>query len=428
VIVPKTFLQKLKQRFSGQFIRNVGWLGIAELINRVSRLGVTIVLARTFSAQDYGLMAILYTVMDFATVFTMKGGIGAKIIQTNKQDLDDICNTSYWLNWILCCSVFGLQCVSSFPIANFYKSNELIFPLCVAASIYLMFPLFMVQASLIERENRLKITALVNATQTLVSNALTIILLMFQMGIWAIVLPLLLTTPIRMILIWKNHSWRPSRNIQFSQWQAITSFGGNLLGIELLGRLKSNLDYLIIGSFLGVDALGLYYFGFNAGLAITLNIITMFSSAIFPYLCEVRSDFKQLWKRFWDSIKKSYTLILPLIILQVALAPFYVPVLFGHKWTAAIPIVIMICLSALPMSLGNATYYLLNAVDKSRITLYWNLINTIGFGVCLLYSVRLGIFWVAGFVLLYQLVTVPLFSAWGIRNVFGYQLSSVDKS
>jgi PST family polysaccharide transporter len=50
-------INKLKQQLSGQFIRNVGWLGGAELANRIFRLGTTITLARLLNPYDYGLVS-----------------------------------------------------------------------------------------------------------------------------------------------------------------------------------------------------------------------------------------------------------------------------------------------------------------------------------------------------------------------------------
>src|SRR4028118_918187 len=136
-------ISKFKQLLLNKFIRNAGWLGAAELANRIFRLGTTVTLARMFSPQDYGLMAVVYTVFDFATVFTLKGGIGAKIIQADEKDVKAICDTSYWLNWILCGSIFIILCITAFPIAQFYGNNDLILPLCTIALVYLMFPLFM---------------------------------------------------------------------------------------------------------------------------------------------------------------------------------------------------------------------------------------------------------------------------------------------
>jgi PST family polysaccharide transporter len=96
-----------------------------------------------------------------------------------------------------------------------------------------------------------------------------------------------------------------------------------------------------------------------------------------------------------------------------------VPIVFGQKWVTAIPILVLICLSALPLTLYNPSYQLLNAVGKTRITLYWGLIYTVFFVISLLIAVKWGIFWVAATVLICQGLAQPIFSVWAIRYVFG---------
>jgi PST family polysaccharide transporter len=411
-------INKLKQILSGQFIRNAGWLGGAELANRVFRLGTTVTLARMFSPQDYGLMAVVYTVFDFATVFTLRGGIGANIVQAEQEDVKTICDTSYWLNWILCGSVCIIQCLAAFPVAQLYRNNQLIWPLCSSALIYLMMPLYMVHGALIERESRLKITAIANATQSLLGNITTVILALLGMGIWAIVLPMVLTTPVLIVINWMNHPWRPPKIFKLEKYKEVISFGADLLGIELLGKLRGNIDYLIIGGFLKLEALGIYYFAFNAGLGISMSVINTFSSALFPYLCEVRSNLAQIKERYFSSLKKAYIIITPLILLQTFLAPVYVPIIFGQKWSSAIPVLMPICLSALTLQFGRATFLLLNAMGKTRLILYWNLIYTILFSIAILISVRWGIIYVAIAVLICQLFIAPVFNIWVIRRTF----------
>lgn len=421
------FINKLKQVLSGQLIRNVGWLGGAELVNRIFRLGTTVTLARMFSTIDYGLMAIIYTTFEFANVFTLRGGIGAKIIQADEQDVKKICDTSYWLNWILCGSIFFIQCIAAFPIAKFYGNQQLILPLCTSALIYLMMPFFIVHSALIERENRLKITALCNATQSLFSNIMTVILALLGMGIWAIVWSMVLTTPVWIIITWMNHDWRPSKVFNIDGWQEITKFGKNLLLVEFLNKLRGNLDYLVIGKFLGVEALGIYYFAFNAGLGISMNVINKFMSALFPYICAVREDYKEFKRRYFTSLKKISLLVIPIIILQSFLSPFYVPVIFGEKWMPAIPVLIMICLSVIPRIFGWASSLLLNALDKTHITLYFSIIFTTVFTVSILATVNSGIFFVALAVLISNLVTIPAFTIWTHRYVFNKVLCFNDK-
>ncbi len=415
-------INKLKQILSGQFIRNVGWLGGAELANRIFRLGTTVTLARMFSLQDYGLMAVVYTVFDFATVFTLRGGVGAKIIQADEQDLKSICNTSYWLNWLLCSSVFMIQCLAAFPVAQFYGNNQLILPLCTSALIYLMMPLFIVHCALIERENRLKITAIANATQSILTNTITVILALLGMGVWAIVLPMVLTTPVWIVITWKNHSWRPPKSFSLEKWQEITNFGKNLVLVEFLDKLRGNLDYLIIGKFLGVEALGIYYFAFNAGLGISMNVINTFMSALFPHICAVREDYEQFKERYFTSLKKMTFVVVPLILLQSLLSPFYVPLIFGQKWMPAIPVLIMICLSVIPRIFGWASSLLLNALDKTHINLYLNIIFTVIFAASILFSVKWGIFWVAVAVLSSHLLVLPGFTIWTHQYAFNKDL------
>lgn len=421
-------INKLKQILSGQFIQNVGWMGGAEFVNRIFRLATTVTLARTFTTEDYGLMAVIYTTFEFASVLTLRKGLGAKIIQADAEELAVISNTSYWLNWILCVSLFILQCLLAFPLAQFYDNSRLVLPICTVGVIYLMVPLYTVHNALIQRENRLKVTAMCQAIQSFFANAITVTLALLGMGVWAIVWPMVLTTPVWIIINWKYHPWRPPTTFTLERWKEVTSFGGNLLGVHLLDKLRYNLDYILIGKFLGMEALGLYYFAFNAGFGISRNVLSAFTSALFPYLCEVRTDLQQLKKRYFGSLKKTFAIIVTFIGLQSSLAHFYVPIVFGEKWVSAIPILILICLSVIPFSLSLFTNDLLNSVGKIKLTLYWNLAYTAAFAVALLISVQWGILSVALAVLLCQLVVSPIFFFWAIRYVFDRkQVSSIAK-
>ena len=124
-----TLVQKFRRRLSNPFVRNAGWLGSAELANRIFRLGTTVTLARLFTPADYGLLALLYAVQSFSEVLTAGVGIGAKIIQVDAEDLEATCNTAYWLNWIVCVAIFLLQCLAAFPIAWIYQDNRLVLPI-----------------------------------------------------------------------------------------------------------------------------------------------------------------------------------------------------------------------------------------------------------------------------------------------------------
>ena len=411
-------IAKIKQQLSNQFIRNIGWLGGAELVNRVFRLGATVVLARALTPQDYGLAAIVLTINEFTTVFTLRAGIGAKIVQADEQDVEVFCNTAYWLNWILCISLFLIQCIAAFPIAWLYNETKLILPLCVYSLVYLMLPVFAVHNALIDRANRLKITAISTAIQSMLNNILIPIFAFSGMGMWAIVLPGLLTTPVWIVVTHLNEPWRPKMSFTLKRWKEIVNFGKHVLGYELLEKIRGNIDYLLVGKFFSVEALGTYFFAFNAGLGISLNVINIMVWPLYPHLCAARRNSNEFKQKYFHSLKTISFLIVPLVLLQSSLAPFYVPIVFGEKWTTAVPILVLICLSAIPRPFGTAAALLLQSLDKAWINLRWSVMFTGIFIASIFIGMQWGILGVAASVLISHAVAMPIFTVWATRLVF----------
>ena len=399
------------------FVRNLGWLGVSGAVIRLTRLIATIILARFLSSDEYGLAAIVMTVNDLIRVF-VRTGIGTRLVQAKAEDIEQLAQSAYWLNWAISLGLFVLQCVAAFPLAWFYRDEKLIVPICVMSITLLLIPHGLVQSALIQRENRLKAIAKARMVQFSTDNILALIFAVAGFGMWAIILPKLIVSPIWVYIMMTNHPWRPKLKFTTAGWGDLIRFARSVLGVELLNNLRSNLDYLIVGRFLGIEALGIYYFAFNAGLGISFGIIVSIKAALLPHLCDARENLELFRQRYYSSMKIIASIIIPLVLLQSILAPFYVPIVFGEKWLDAIPILILICLSAIPRPFADSASQLLIAVDKPHIDLYWNVIFTVLFSISLL----IGVYWqsvgVAATVLIVHLICLPLFTIWTTQYVF----------
>ncbi|MGB8698409.1 MAG: oligosaccharide flippase family protein, partial [Thermosynechococcaceae cyanobacterium] len=351
-------------------------------------------------------------------VFT-RNGIIDKIVQVESEELADICQTAYGLNWIIAAALFLVQVASSFLIAQFYGNNALIIPICIIAATYLVYPLSLVQTALIRRENRLNIIALTTMYMVTADNILTGLFALLGWGMWAIVLPKLLVAPIHVFMGYKNHSWRMEGPLTLKNWQKISSFSGKILGIEMLTTFRENIDYLLIGRFLGVKALGIYYFAFNAGLGISLSVINAIRTSLYSDLCDVRSNGSYFRQRFFKSLRTIATIIIPLVILQSSLAPIYVPIVFGHQWIerGAIPILILICLSALSRPFADASSLMFRAFGFPGLELRWNLLFTAFLASAIGLGTHWGIQGAAIAVCATHLVLQPLYTVWSSRYV-----------
>ncbi len=406
-----------KQDDKSSFVRNLGWLGLSGGVNRVTRLVTTIILARFLTQYDYGLVAMILATNEFVKVFT-RNGVAVKLIQAKEEELEGLAQSAYWLNWIMFTGLFFIQCLAGFAIARIYQAPELVLPICAMGFGLLLLPHGLVQASLLKRENRFQIIALVQVLQISSDNILSLIFAIAGFGLWAVVLPKIIVAPIWVIMMLKNHQWRPKWQFNNQHWGELIRFGRSVLGVELLKTLRNNLDYLIVGKFLSIEALGIYYFAFNAGLGISVGITTSIRAAILPHLCDARDNLVEFKSRYYKSMKTIALIIVPMVLLQSLLAPIYVPIVFGQKWIPAIPILIMICLSAIPRPFADSASQLLVAVNKPDIDLKWNLVFTVLFTTALLVGVNWQSLGVAIAVLATHCILMPLFTIWVSKYVF----------
>lgn len=401
------------------FLKNLGWLGLSEAFVRITRLVTAVVLARVMDPLLFGLAALVLTVNELIRVFN-RNGIGAKIIQCSDSELNAITNTAYRLNFIFCVSLFLIQCSLAYPLANFYGAPELVPMLQVLSLTYLLMPFGMVQASLVQREQRLKTAALIDGGQVGIDNVITTILALVGFGAWAIVLPKFLTSPIWVFGYRRAYYWRPSGKFSsFQLWRDVVKFGRYYLTIELLKTARLNLDNMIIGRVLGIEALGLYYFARNAGLGFSLTLINAINSALYPNLCAVKDNRQELKTRFARNLKQIALIVVPLISLQAGLAFIYVPIVFGEQWLSAVPILTLLCLSALPRPLAESASALALATGRIDIDLKWNILFTAIFIVCVSAATTINLTAVAIVILSIYIISHPIYLAYVWHKIFG---------
>lgn len=403
-----SFLSRLIPK--DRFIRNMGWMGVGEVGIRVSRLLATVILARLLTPKDYGLAAIVLMTNEFVRVFT-RNGIGDKIVQADAEELSEVCQTAWTLNWVIGVSLCLVQIAASFVIGRVYNDSGLILPIILVSFSYLIYPLAMVQTALIRRENKLKFFSLTYLVSVVTDNLLTGLLALLGWGMWAIVLPKLLVAPVWVAMMLQFEPWRPARTFTLKRWSHVISFGSRILGVELLNTFRESVDYLLIGRMIGLQALGVYYFAFNAGLGLSISVISALSISLYSDFCDVRSVPAQLSQRFHKNLFTIAKVIVPLVFLQCSLAPFYVPIIFGQKWVddGAIPILILICISALSRPFAVAASMLFRAVGLPQTDLNWNIGFTIALTIAIVVGTNWGILGVAVAVASVHLTLQPIY-------------------
>ncbi len=346
------------------FIINMGWLALAQILGRIFRLLLSIVIARILMPESYGALAIILTVHELVSA-VIRRSTQTRIVNAKQQEVDDICVASSRLNWVLSIFAFLLQCLLGVLVANAYNDDALLLPVVALALSHLMLPFAMVQVSLNLRYGRLKIVALCEVLQAIFESLISLILLLLLFDIWSIIISKVVVVTIWIFVHRHYCSWR-STHYKTTEITSIFShvFSSSNYAIvtDILVVIKNNIDYLVIGYFFDLKTLGLYFFAYNAGLGISSTIIHSASNSLLPHLCNQSQQ--SLKKEFLYTCGWFLTIIIALVLLQISLVDIYIPLIFGERWVShgAIPIITVLLLSAIPRALIES----INQLMRSR--------------------------------------------------------------
>ncbi len=367
----------LRARAGERLVRNLGWYGLSELVVRLSRLVTTVILARMLFPQDFGIAAVALTCFELVRVLA-SNGVGQMIVRATPETLEAASATAWRTSFVTVTAMIVLQLTLASVISSLMSRPDVFAMLAVLALSYLALPLTEVSYWRILRSNRMKSIAGINAAQVLLDNALTAGLAIAGFGAWAVVLPKLLTTPLYVYLMWRAEPFSIPRAALVTPLSEVKAYALPVLGTEILAALRLHLDKVLVGGVLGVEALGVYTFAFNAGLGLSLTLSAALSASLYPHLAEAGLTRRALIDRF-DAAQKTTVLPISIIIaVQAVLALVYVPIIFGERWTFAAPMVAMICVSGIARPFFDATGQLLRASGETQRELIGATVFTTG--------------------------------------------------
>ncbi len=252
--------------------RGLGWKLLTVTIAQLSQSFVAILLAHLLLPQDFGLAGMALAFSGIATILTDLS-LGAALVQRRVLTERDR-STVFWTTaagGVLWCLVgIGISPL----VADFFREPK-VAPLFAAVSVGFLFTaLAQTQTALLTREMRFRSLQLRQIAATLVGAVVAVALALAGAGPWAIIAQLLCTYGISTVLLWTVSPWRPQFVFSRESFRTLGSFGVKSLLSKLLLYINLNGDNLLIGRFLGTEALGIYAVAYNVML-LPMSRVTM---------------------------------------------------------------------------------------------------------------------------------------------------------
>ncbi len=398
---------------SKHFMIDIGWLTGAQVSNKFFRLAATVFIARYLVPEQYGLLAIIWTVNEVILAI-IRRVTQTSIINCNAEELGQFSKQSFRINLTVVMVSALVQMILAFFMVSLYNEPTLFWYISFLALGHLFLPFAMTHAAINIRNGKFKLIALIDVSQAFVENLLTILLILVDFGVWSVLIPKVITVPI-WIYFHRVNTSLPVSNNQVTTSIQLVSASSKVIVTDCIIVVRNNIDYLLISMVMGLEAVGIYFFAYNAGLGIANSIMqsnanNMLSHLSRSNLCseEFRSTKRYVFRHL-------FSLIAVIVVCQSLLAPIYVPLVFGQSWIelGALPVIIILCLSALPRLIIEIYSQLFRAKNQLVSDLKMNLGLSIFVSVLVLIGAQ------------YDLITISIYLTLGL-SVFAATMVFID--
>jgi O-antigen/teichoic acid export membrane protein len=356
-------MQDLKERTIRGGAARLG----SQLVSLALRTGALVVLARLLGPKDFGLVGM---VTAFTGVLSWFRDFGLSAAAVQRPDITrDQHSTLFWIN-VLLGVLLALATMAAAPaIAAFYHEPRLFWVAAVLGTAFLFNAVGIQHSALLQRQMRFTAMAVISVVSLLVGTALAIGGAAVGYGYWALVASSVTTPLVASIGFWLATGWVPGMPRQWAGIRSMMHFGGTLTLNGIIAYIAFNADKVMIGRFLGVDALGIYGRGFQLVNIPTDNLNSAVGEVAFSALSRLQNDPARLRSYFLKGFSFVLGLTLPITIACALFADDFVLVLLGPNWHDSIEIVRLLAPTIAVMAVINPMGWLIYSLGLVRRSL-----------------------------------------------------------
>ena len=325
----------------------------------------TLILARLLAPDDFGLIGMVTALLVLADIFK-EFGISSAIIQTPTINHAQA-STLFWINAAISITISLIIASLAPVIASFYEEPRLEFIVISLASVFMISGLAVQHQALLRRQMQFKLLAIAEIGASVVSMLSAIIAAFLGLGYWALIISRFIRATIFTVSTWLICSWRPGQPSKNAQIGSMLKFGANFTGFRFTNYFSRNLDNILIGKYLGSQALGIYVLAYRLLLLPIQQINAPVASVAIPSLSMLQDKPIQYAKYYHYAILLITSVGMPIVSFLFVEVDNFVLLLMGEQWSESIIIFRLLAPAAFVQTFNVATgwiYMSLGRTDK----------------------------------------------------------------
>ncbi|MEL7598495.1 MAG: lipopolysaccharide biosynthesis protein [Proteiniphilum sp.] len=324
-------------------ITGILYTGISKYAGILISLIITAVLSRLLLPEDFGTVAVVMVIISFFSVFSDLG-IAPAVIQNKELDEHDVSNI---FSFTVCLSfvISLLFFLCSGVIASFYNSSVLI-NICRILSLSLLFnTLNIVPNALLYKDKKFKFLAKRNIVVQSLAGTIAIIAALSGSGIYSLLINPVISSISLFIITYRLYPQRFNLKFGFNSLKKILSFSLYQFFFNLINFFSRSLDKLLIGRYIGMEALGYYEKSYRLMMLPLQNITHVITPVMHPVFSDFQNDLQQVESSYRKVVRLLAFIGFPLSIFLLFTSKELMLLIFGMQWEASVPIFTILALT-----------------------------------------------------------------------------------
>lgn len=325
--------------------RSMFWITWSRGVLQVLSLATTLVVARILVPADYGVMAL-------ATFFTgtagmvAEMGLGAAIIQFRGLSRREI-NSCFWITVTLATIACAALAIAAPTIARWFAVPRLAEVLPVLALVLPVTACSVVSDSLLRQRLALDRVSQAEVIAAVVTLPVTLACAFGGLGVWTLVIAALVGPAARSAASFAFAPWRPGFRVGGDRVGDVVHFSLVTISVKIMWSLRETANALILGKITGhATTVGLYSMADELAHLPGSKITPVINMLTAPVMAELQTDIEAMRAAFYRAMRLTVAIVVPTSAGIALVADEIVAVLLGPKWSAAVPLLRLLCVFA----------------------------------------------------------------------------------
>ena len=337
----------VNRSFKTTIAHSILWTVLGRSSGMVTSFVVFVTLAHLLTLSQFGLFALASVFVDITRVIATSGWSDV-IVRDPDQDRE-LLDTAFWASLGLGVVVAGAAVLLARPYGALIDQPDVAPIITVLAPLVPFSCLATVPIGRLLHTFGYKAVAVRTSISGLVAGLAAMVAAAAGWGVWSLVVQAVVADVINVGSAWMVAPVaRPGLSFSWRRWWQLSGFTLNVLGAQLMWLLLIRVSELFIARDLGAAAVGAYRIAFRLFELIGQAILSPVAAVALPALSRLEGDHQRLSAALSRIIGLLSIGVFPLMAGFGATGDIVVPIVFGAKWAAAVPVTQILMLLMVP--------------------------------------------------------------------------------